>query len=391
MRVKLLAHRGAPAAVFESGAEQLHRLLPPQHATVVQDDPDLLFFLTGGSERAAVESVRTGKLVALVGSQRNNSYASATEVMAHLCNGGGQALLLDQDDPGTPGLLADLDQVLAGLARLRGKRLGLVGEVSEWLVASSVPAEALRRVLGIELEQVRWESLPHYSSQVPDSAVLSAFAAPAGTDLADTARVASLLRAAARERALDALTVECFSLVKGSGVTACLPLAQFNAEGFPAACEGDIASAAGMMLGREVVGEVPWMANLNRAGERDCLFSHCTVAPTLVARQRVTTHFETGAGTSVEGDLAADQVTVFRLNDRLTQAFLALGPVTGRPRFETACRTQIEVQLPPGAALRLRERPLGNHHLIFPGDVVRRLSLACRALQVEADTYLAGD
>ncbi|MCX6137373.1 MAG: hypothetical protein NTV54_07770 [Ignavibacteriales bacterium] len=387
MNFKFLAYRGAPASIVESGTDRLYQLIGPKFVSLVQESPDVLFFLTGGSERAAIECLAQDKFVCLIGSQRDNALASAVEVMAYLRNLGRPALLLDEDDPRTPEQLMDLHHVIAGLQRLRGKRLGLIGEVSEWLVSSTIPVGTLRGVLGIQLEKIPWEKLPHYSTKTPDPGLLSEFAPVAAIDLTDTARVATLLHSVIKEKSFDAVTVECFSLVQKNSVTACLPLASFNAAGFPAGCEGDIASAAGMMLGKEITGIVPWMANINKIDTQSCLFSHCTIAPTQLTRKEITTHFETGAGTSIRGEYATDFVTVFRLKNDLTRAFISCGNVTGRPHHENACRTQIEVPLPESAVDCLRRNPLGNHHLIFPGDVVQRLSLASTILGIQADVY----
>ncbi len=45
--------------------------------------------------------------------------------------------------------IAKLLAVKQALRDLQGKKLGLIGEVSEWLVASTVPAGRLQSVLGI--------------------------------------------------------------------------------------------------------------------------------------------------------------------------------------------------------------------------------------------------
>ena len=102
------------------------------------------------------------------------------------------------------------------------------------------------------------------------------------------------------------------------------------------------------------------------------------------SERAVTTHFETGVGTAIQGDFAADDVTIFRLDSSLRRAFLTCAPVLARPRYAHACRTQIEVALPPQAVRLLRDSPLGNHHLILPGNHADRLRLACLRFGLEA-------
>jgi L-fucose isomerase-like protein len=97
----------------------------------------------------------------------------------------------------------------------------------------------------------------------------------------------------------------------------------------------------------------------------------------------VQTHFETGKGTAVEGDFRGDTVTIFRFDNKLEKAFIATAAITGRPKSITACRTQIEVRLNKNEVESLRRNPLGNHHLIFPGDCSRLLHFACMYLGIE--------
>jgi hypothetical protein len=49
----------------------------------------------------------------------------------------------------------------------------------------------------------------------------------------------------------------------------------------------------------------------------------------------------------------------------------------------TACRTQIEVKLNENDVKLLRENPLGNHHLIYPGDCSQLLEMCCQFLEIE--------
>ena len=74
---------------------------------------------------------------------------------------------------------------------------------------------------------------------------------------------------------LDAITVECFSLVQENEVTACLGLSWLNDKTIPAGCEGDLCSILGMMLMKEMNGNMPWMANVASIKGNEVLFAHC--------------------------------------------------------------------------------------------------------------------
>ncbi len=383
IKVKLLAFQGAPDVVFQKASKRIEKLIPPEEYILTETDPDILFFLSGGSEQNAMKQVSEGHFYILIGSQHDNAYASATEVKAYLNDMNIPSVLLDEEEAETKVLLKDFAHVKQALKNLRGKKLGQIGKVSDWLIASAIPAELLEAKLGIRLNVIPWNELAHFSEYKASGPFLASFSSSTKIDLTETAKVSELLKDTIQKRNLDAITVECFPMVQKDSVTACLPLARFNNEGTPAGCEGDITAIAGMMLCKELTGISPWIANINKATNDVCMFSHCTIAPGLVSDFSVKTHFETGKGTAIEGNFKGDLITIFRFDNKLSKAFIAAANICGRPKSASACRTQIEVKLTENEVKLLRNSPLGNHHLIFPGDCKRLLQLACLLLNIE--------
>ena len=135
LKIKLLAFRDAPASVFEKGEARIEKLVSPGHYILTESDPDVLFFLSGGSEQLAMEQVVTGRFYLLVGSKHDNSYASATEVKACLNSMNIKSVLLDEEEFQTKEVLESFTRMSEAFERLKGKRLGLIGEVSGWLIA----------------------------------------------------------------------------------------------------------------------------------------------------------------------------------------------------------------------------------------------------------------
>jgi L-fucose isomerase-like protein len=383
LKIKLLAFQGAPDAIFKNAVSRLEKLIPQENYTLVEDHPDVLFFLSGGSELAATKQVSPGNFYLLIGSQHDNAYASATEVKAYLNEKNISSLLLDEEETETPALLRNFLTVKQALINLHGKKLGQIGQVSDWLISSAIPADLMESKLGIKLQVIPWGELAHFSEFIASEAFLDSYSGSTPMDLTETAKVSGLLTDTIQKRNLDAITVECFPMVQKDKVTACLPLGKFNNEGIPAGCEGDLTAITGMMLGKELTGIIPWIANINKVSEEVCMFSHCTIAPGLVSDFRIKTHFETGEGTAIEGDFKGDSVTIFRFDNTLSKAFIATATITGRPKSHSACRTQIEVKLTTDEVKLLRESPLGNHHLIFPGDYTKLLQLVCLTVGIE--------
>jgi L-fucose isomerase-like protein len=383
IRISLLTFEGAPDSVRHQAVTRIEKLIPGHSWEITTENPDILFFLTGGSEQHAAKLATTGRFYLLVGSRHDNAYASATEVKAFLNAKKIPSLLLDEEDTADMELFQHFIVVHSALEQLQGKKLGLIGGVSDWLIASTILENLLKSRLGINLTTIPWEEVGSYSNYNSSGPFLDYFSGGNKDNLQETARVSEMLETAIRKRELDAITVECFPMVQQQGVTACLPLARFNHLGIPAGCEGDICSIAGMMLCKELTGIIPWMANINKVSEEVCMFSHCTISPGLVSGYSVTTHFETGRGTAIEGAFLGDQITIFRFDRALSKAFIAASEITGRPGSATACRTQIEVRLTPEEVRSLRQDPLGNHHLILPGDHRKSLALACLILGMD--------
>jgi L-fucose isomerase-like protein len=385
IKIKLLAFQDAPGALFENSGNRIDKLFSPGEYEISESAPDVLFFLTGGSEKSAIMQVSAGHFYLLIGSRHDNSYASATEVKAYMNEMKIPSLLLDEEEAENKKLIKDFHIVKQALNSLNGKRLGLIGQVSDWLISSDISPGLLDSKFGIKLINIPWNELPHYSGFKESETFLDSFSDQKHSDIdfGSTAKVSELLTYAIQKYNLDAITVECFPMVQKDGVTACLPLAKFNNEGIPAGCEGDLTAITGMMLCKELTGIIPWIANINKVTDEVCLFSHCTIATGLVSGYSIKTHFETGKGTAIEGNFKDDLITVFRFDNKLTKAFIASATITGRPKSNTACRTQIEVALDRNEVKLLRQSPLGNHHLIFPGDCTQLLHLVCAILGID--------
>jgi L-fucose isomerase-like protein len=377
LRLGWTAHRGALATAPSEAEDFMGQLLPGDAFTVTDSSPDIILFVSGGSERRAIEIADPERPVLLLAKPGNNAYAAATEVMAWMNNHGRVAMLSDAVEAAESGLIGRWRRAAGALEVLKGSRAGLIGTVSEWLVASDVQADILRQRFGIELKCIPWQGMQDYRIHEPDPSLMERFIDKKPDGLEDAARVLTLLRRIISDNELDAAGVECFSLVQQRKVTACLGLAQLNTEGTVSACEGDLASMAGMMAGRALTGKVPWMANTTRLTDTSLILSHCTAPFDFVSDVELTSHYETGWSLAVNGNITAKEVTLFRFSDTLDRAFIGVGRIISRPRLADACRTQVEIELSPESTRLLREKPLGNHLLMMEGNHSELIRLAC--------------
>ncbi len=373
------AFPGAADKLHQEGIEMLSGKCPG-YAFADSAAPFILLFLSGGSEAEAVSCLSKDHFQVLLGTDHSNAFASAMEVKAFSIQEGCRNVLLNMDDPHDLDLLKGYLSVHSGLGRLKGRRLGLIGEVSEWLVASDVSAAVLKGKLGIDLVKIPWGEAGNYRDHYPVNDFFTTGQAGSDLNIADAGRVSALLESVIRAHRLDAVTVECFSLVKENQVTACLGLSYLNDKGLPAGCEGDLCSVTGIMLVKEILGKVPWMANVAGIKGNQLMLAHCTAPTSLLENYVIDTHFETGEGTAIRGSVDAEEVSVFRVNNTLDGFFIARGRVIEQPYVKNTCRTQLHVELSPDKIRELRSAPLGNHHLVVRGDLTKKLELLAEYL-----------
>lgn len=350
---------------------------------------------TGGTEaetlrlHAVREAASPGEPLLLVTIPAHNSLPAALETLARVRQDAGRGRIVHLGAPDDADALSRLTTAVDDLRawhRLRRSRIGLVGVPSDWLVASVPAAAAVREVWGPETVSVDLGSLLEAPLREPDGRAIdlaasftagaSATREPAPGAVLAASTVFGALAGLMERESLDAVAVRCFDLVTGRGTSGCLALSALNDAGSVAACEGDLASAVGMLWVKELLGTASWMANPSHADPATGLvrLAHCTVARSLVTGWELRSHFESGLGVALAGDFAPGAVTLLRLGGpRLEELFLAEGEAVPVPRREDLCRTQVDVRLAPAVVDELLARPLGNHLLLVPGRHAARL------------------
>lgn len=265
---------------------------------------------------------------------------------------------------------------------LEGKRIGLIGKPSDWLVASSPDTQLIEERLGVQIIQVSIEELitdirknPDQGSKVDIEALTEGandIQEATQNDLNEAGATLQALRSIIKKYQLDAITVRCFDLVVELETTGCFALSQLLDEGLIAGCEGDLVSTIGMMAAQELTSQVPWMANPAQIDEVGNSFwlAHCTVPRTLVESYSIRSHFESGLGVGIQGFIEDGPVTVFRLGgEDIEKIWVSEGDIVARGNSEKLCRTQVEIKLSDGIISDLLNRPLGNHLVMVKGHM----------------------
>lgn len=254
--------------------------------------------------------------------------------------------------------------------KLRGLTLGVIGEPSDWLISSVPTAELLKEKLGI--------SLKHLPLSEVERGINSANTfGNAQKEQEKAQQVYDNLKSLVAKHRLDGLTIRCFDLLSSIKMTGCLALAKLNAEGIVATCEGDVASMVSMCLVQTLFGKPSFQANPSQINvdKNEIIFAHCTVPFNMVESYRLDTHFESGIGIAIKGEMKKLPVTIFRLSSALDEYTLLQGEIEENLAKSNLCRTQIRVKCQEDVSVLLK-KPCGNHNVIFYGHCKQQLQRA---------------
>ena len=360
-------------------------------------DHDLLVIpvMTGGTESSFLKIwpaiKRSGKALLLAATGSDNSLPAALEILSWL-----KANEPDADAAivhGSHARLAsqirdrlDLEKITAGL---RTRVAGIIGEPSEWLIASMPDPAFLEKRLGIRFVTLSMDAFARHADKA-EAGSLSEFArifyktgeCRNTSELARAAKIYGGLIRVIKAHGLNALTLRCFDILTSNQTTGCLALAKLNDDGIPAACEGDVPAMLTMMVLQAATGKAGFMANPSSIAGNQVIFAHCTCPLSLLQSFSLPTHFESGIGLAVAGEFAPDTFTLCRLDFVAGRYALASGRSLPHAMATNLCRTQLKLDL-PGASDYFFSRPLGNHHVLVPGDHTARLQRWCRNMSLK--------
>ena len=356
---------------------------------------DVIYVRTGGTEalfRKVFEG-HEGARVRLLTSGQSNSLAASMEILSWLNQQGWDGEIIHGSVqeiasellryyPAGQAVASPLVKRFEDRRPLAGKRYGVVGNPSDWLISSAVDYAKARKVLGAELVDIPISELIKAKVTEAVPAGLKALNIPkfgkslTDSDFSGALRIYWALKGIVAKYRLDGLTLRCFDLLTAVRNTGCLALAMLNAEGVIAACEGDIPAMLSMAVMRARYGKTGFQANLSRIQDGNFLFAHCTVPLDMVSDYCYDTHFESGIGVAIHGILPVGPARLFKISADLEHCIDERINIIDNTYGANLCRTQIVVRgwadrekLLGKDALRnyfLRE-PLGNHHIIVTG------------------------
>ena len=340
----------------------------------------LLYVATGGSESAfqSLFSELSASPVYILTSGDSNSLAASMEILSYLKSNGKAGEILH----GAPKAIAEriiaLKKAITAQKKLYGTKAGLIGKPSDWLIASSYCKDKISGKLGIELIDVE---MGEFLSEISKAEYLSNEWTDKlfhiGYDRQEIEKALNVYGALCRLKEkydLSAMTVRCFDLLTAVRTTGCLGLAILNAEGIIAGCEGDVPSLISMCIMGEVTGKPVFMCNPSRIDleNSEMVLAHCTLPLNMPYDMSLTTHYESGIGVAVAGNIPEGECTIFKTSGDLSRHFIMAGKIKSNLREHTLCRTQIKLELPDYSYFT--SDPINNHHLVCTGDETAALN-----------------
>ncbi|MBO4435118.1 MAG: hypothetical protein J5769_06690 [Bacteroidales bacterium] len=337
---------------------------------------NLIYVRTGGAEgifrQLLPEMLARGtERYYLLTSGKSNSLAASLEILSYLRQQGLKGEVLHGSAEYLRGRISAISKAIEAREYMKDMRIGVIGQPSDWLIASKASPTAILDKLGLRLQEVPMEELLQEIEKADGSE------APAEEPMADRVRKAypgavkvyNALKVLVEKHSLGAFTLRCFDLLSTVGNTGCLALASFNADGIPAACEGDVPALLSMIIAQALTGTTGFQANPAQIDTETgrVLFAHCTVPFNIVKNWQYDTHFESGIGVGIHGELPEGPVTVFKVSGDLSRHFIAEGELLNNQYEDNLCRTQVVLQLQPADARYFLTDPIGNHHIIIPG------------------------
>ena len=367
--------------------DEINAELTEEDLYLVEDNKDaicnIFFIETGGSEPQFVklfDSINKNEPVLLLSNCKNNSFPATLEIKTYCAKHNVTVVTFASLDAmrAAENMKAYFHIYLAKKS-LENTNLGVIGEPSPWLIASSIDPIEMKEKFNINLIIIGMEELfseinKKKMGKVPHLETLKKKWKNKEI-LEEALYFYGAIKRLVEKYHLQGLTIRCFDLLKKYHNTACLALALLNEEGITAGCEGDISSLLTMHILRALTNTPCFMANPSYInGEKgEILFAHCTLPLNMATDYNVLTHFESNEGIGIQGKMPMGEVTICKValsKKGLFQDSIALvGNIKENTTLEGYCRTQIKVELEESEIISFLKSDFGNHVIITYGNV----------------------
>lgn len=333
----------------------------------------IYFIASGGAETGFKDNyLQTKEPYILLTTPGYNSLAASMEIMGFLQEHGLAGEILHGSHEAIAKRLKVLKAVAEAKNRLSHTRLGCFGAPGG-LIASDVDFNQLKDISGMELVMFQLDELlgEYKKGGYPENCYTENFknAGFNAQEVDKALNVYGALKRLIEKYNLQSVTVRCFDLLSAIHTTGCLALSILNAEGIPAACEGDQKTLVSMTVLNALTGQSSFMANPScmDPDDSEIIFAHCTLPIDMPDTYSLTTHFESGIGVAITCDIKPQVMTIFKCDDTLKHYYCGHAQLIETMHSKDLCRSQMRLHLDEGTEY-FSKYPISNHHVICKGD-----------------------
>ena len=367
--------------------DEINNFLVQEDLLIVENANDALFNIiligSGGTENLFLKQLKEDdEPIVILSTSRNNSLPACLEIKTYLENHNKLCFLLAGDENHIANMIKHIASIISAYKSVKDNRLGLIGGASSWLIASPVEPKVIytnfkQNIIKIKMSELE-ELIEQEEKEMLDLKHINhsnelIAKADNQEDLEMALVIYNALKKLVKKYNLNGLTIRCFDIIKKYKNTACLALALLNEEGITAGCEGDIHSLVTMHIVNSLTNRSSFMANPSKFNYEDqsVMLAHCTVPLNMVTSFKLMTHFESGLGIGIKGELPEGRVTLCKIAPDYTLENTLCIPATIKENLSLAnyCRTQISVALNEDGLLELLKASFGNHIIVAYGDV----------------------
>ncbi|MHA2253867.1 MAG: hypothetical protein ACXAD7_26175 [Candidatus Kariarchaeaceae archaeon] len=344
----------------------------------------LLYFIgTGGTENTVAEFITKydpPSPILLLSYDLHNSLPAAMETRTYLSFLGYNVRIIHARFNGLSAKIQELEHLLSVKEKISDMKLGLIGEPSDWLIASDIDRESVNELWGLNIIDIPIiEITQNLDGQIDQSFFEQATNSyVTELEVAKASSVADKLQAIVKEYNLQALSIKCFDLLSLTDRSACCGLSYLNNLGIVAGCEGDLPATITMAFLTHLSRQPTFMANVAHVDEETnhINIAHCTVATKLVENYDLVTHFESNKSVGIRGRFKTEiPITICKLfGPSLTDYWVSTGTIIRNTSDNSVCRTQLEIKLDKPVEYFLKDS-FANHHIMALGDWEKEINL----------------
>ena len=341
----------------------------------------MAFISSGGVEGPVIRNFSILPYpITLLTDGKGNSLAAALEIAAWVRSKDMKVNIIHGDTESIVKKVLVHHQAFAAKRALKGKKIGVIGTPSSWLVASHVDYLLAGQRWGVTFQDYSLKEVVKRFKVITDDevgveATLVATHCHSCTEttpenLLRAMRLYKALKNMCQEYQLDAITFSCFNLINELKTTGCLALSLLNEEGIPAGNEGDLQSIMTLLMTKELTQAPGFIANPTFIDEKlnTITLAHCTISPSMTESFTLRPYGDSGTGISVQGTMPTGEITLFKCGGEcLDEYFVSSGNLIENIDDSQSHRTQIKVKLDKPVKYFLKN-PLANHHIIIRGN-----------------------